>query len=262
MTGSRQILGTGDPGDGISAEAWHAILAACGCGERPQDPHGDLFGPFAPRVRGFVLGQFGQSLDGRIATPTGESKYINGKGGLAHLHRVRALVDAVVVGAATAIEDDPLLDVRFVAGRSPARVVLDPRGRVPSTLRLFREDGVRRVVVTDRQTARGRPDGVEIVRVAAGADGFAPTDVIAALAGIGLTRILIEGGPLTVSRFLCAGALDRLHVIVAPFLIGAGPTGIAMPHVRGLADGLRPPTRVYRLGDDVLFDCDLAALRS
>ena len=79
-----------------------------------------------------VVGQIGQSIDGRIATVTGHSKYINGPAGLAHLHRLRALVDAVLVGIGTAIADDPQLTVRRVAGPSPARIVLDPRGRLPS----------------------------------------------------------------------------------------------------------------------------------
>ena len=74
-----------------------------------------------------AVGQIGQSLDGRIATPTGHSHYINGPAGLDHLHRLRALVDAVLVGVGTAIADDPQLTVRRVAGPNPARVVLDPK---------------------------------------------------------------------------------------------------------------------------------------
>ena len=73
-----------------------------------------------------VIGQLGQSLDGRIATPTGASKYINGKEALAHLHRIRAKVDAVIVGVGTAIADDPQLTTRHVPGPSPVRVVIDP----------------------------------------------------------------------------------------------------------------------------------------
>ena len=79
-----------------------------------------------------VVGQIGQSLDGRIATESGHSKYINGPAGLTHLHRLRALVDAVVIGVGTAIADDPQLTVRRVAGQQPARVVIDPNGRLGS----------------------------------------------------------------------------------------------------------------------------------
>src|SRR5262245_56335262 len=78
-----------------------------------------------------VIAQLGQSLDGRIATPTGASKYINGPIALDFLHHLRARVDAVVVGVSTVIADDPLLTVRRVPGQSPARIVIDPRGRMP-----------------------------------------------------------------------------------------------------------------------------------
>ena len=73
-----------------------------------------------------VVGQLGQTMDGRIATVTGQSKYINGRPGLTHLHQLRALLDAVVVGVGTAIADDPQLNVRLVGGKNPARVVIDP----------------------------------------------------------------------------------------------------------------------------------------
>src|SRR5215831_13657443 len=94
-----------------------------------------------------VVGQIGQSLDGRAATSTGHSHYINGAEGLDHLHRLRALLDAVVVGVGTALADDPQLTVRRVAGPSPARVVIDPNGRLPAAARMLADDGVRRLVI-------------------------------------------------------------------------------------------------------------------
>ncbi len=84
-----------------------------------------------------IVGQIGQSIDGRIATATGHSKYINGPAGLDHLHRLRSLVDAVVIGVGTAIADDPQLTVRRVAGPHPVRVVIDPNGRLPASARVF-----------------------------------------------------------------------------------------------------------------------------
>jgi diaminohydroxyphosphoribosylaminopyrimidine deaminase / 5-amino-6-(5-phosphoribosylamino)uracil reductase len=92
-----------------------------------------IFEPFASGTlqRPFVVAQLGQSLDGRIATVTGDSKYINGEAALDHLHAIRAHVDAVVVGIGTVIADDPQLTVRRAEGRNPARVIIDPRGRLP-----------------------------------------------------------------------------------------------------------------------------------
>ena len=151
-----------------------------------------------------VVGQIGQSIDGRIATVTGHSKYINGPDGLAHLHRLRALVDAVVIGIGTAIADDPQLTVRRVAGPQPARVVIDPRRQASRRRPDARAPmASRRLVITGRRrqtaAAAGRRD---CRRCPAPTDEIAPAAILAALAERGLRRILIEGGADTVSRFL------------------------------------------------------------
>jgi diaminohydroxyphosphoribosylaminopyrimidine deaminase/5-amino-6-(5-phosphoribosylamino)uracil reductase len=208
-----------------------------------------------------VVGQIGQSLDGRIATENGHSHYINGPEGLAHLHRLRALVDAVVVGIGTALADDPQLTVRRVAGPHPARVVIDPRGRLPSCARLLAPDGIRRLVVTTEGASHTCPAGVEMIALPAENGTIAPAAILAALASRGFRRILIEGGAHTVSRFLAARCLDRLHVVVAPLILGSGPAGIALAPVARVEEGLRPPTRAHLLGDEVLWDCDLSAQR-
>ena len=119
----------------------------------------DLFGPLRKGTVDdlVVVGQIGQSLDGRIATESGHSKYINGPAGLVHLHRLRALVDAVVVGVGTAIADDPQLTVRRVAGPQPARVVIDPKGRLGADARVFADDGVRRLLITAQGTRCAPP---------------------------------------------------------------------------------------------------------
>src|SRR5215468_8704378 len=115
----------------------------------PQ-PWGEMFGALQKGAVDdlVIVGQIGQSLDGRIATESGHSKYINGPAGLTHLHRLRALVDAVVIGVGTAIADDPQLTVRRVTGRQPARVVIDPKGRLDSKAKVFGEDGARRILIT------------------------------------------------------------------------------------------------------------------
>lgn len=208
-----------------------------------------------------VVGQIGQSIDGRVATENGHSHYINGPEGLAHLHRLRALVDAVVVGIGTALADDPQLTVRRVAGPHPARVVIDPRGRLPACARLLADDGIRRLVVTAEGAPSACPGGVELIALPAVSGSIAPAAILAALAARGFRRILIEGGAHTVSRFLAAHCLDRLHVVVAPLILGSGPAGIALAPVARVEEGLRPPTRAHLLGDEVLWDCDLSAQR-
>ncbi len=208
-----------------------------------------------------VVGQIGQSLDGRIATESGHSHYINGAEGLAHLHRLRALVDAVVVGVRTALTDNPQLTVRRVAGPHPARVVIDPAGRLPADARLLAADGVRRLVITAEGTQSRPPPGAEVLALPADDGHIAPAAILAALVGCGFRRILIEGGANTVSRFLTAGCLDRLHVVVAPVILGAGQASVALAPVERADQAFRPPMRAHLLGDEVLWDCDLSAQR-
>lgn len=230
-----------------------------------RDPAQALGGPwanlFAPLRGAGVIGQIGQSLDGRIATESGHSHYINGPAGILHLHRLRSLVDAVVIGVGTAIADDPQLTVRHCEGPQPARVVLDPKGRLGSGTKVFGGDGVRRLVVTAEDTRCSRPEGVEVVTLPAHDGRIPPQDILDALASRGLHRILIEGGAETVSRFLAAGCLDRLHVMVAPMILGSGRPGLVLPAIERCDQALRPPMRTFNLDSDTLFDIDLSAQR-
>jgi len=226
-------------------------------------PWEDVFGPLRHgRIDDLVVvGQCGQSIDARIATPGGHSHYINAAAGLAHLHRLRALVDAVVIGVGTAIADDPQLTVRRVAGPSPTRIIIDPNGRLPATARVLAADGARRIIVTTAGKSMALPADIEIVSLPADNGEVAPKTIIAALAARGLRRILVEGGADTVSRFLAAGCLDRLHILIAPIILGAGRSSLTLPPVERIEQAVRAPMRAHILGADVLLDCDLSAQR-
>lgn len=208
-----------------------------------------------------IIGQIGQSLDGKIATASGDSHYINASAGLTHLHRLRALVDAVVIGIGTAISDDPQLTVRRVSGPNPVRVVIDPRGRLSRDAKLLTDDGTSRLIFTTTSAKIDMPAGVEIVAIEAADGKIAPAAIAAALASRGLRRVLIEGGAKTVSGFLEARCLDRLHVMVAPIILGSGRSGIDLPIIQRVSDALRPSVRSFRLSDEILYDCDLSAYR-
>src|SRR6476620_8994321 len=146
-------------------------------------PWEELFGPLRHgRVDELVaVGQSGQSLDGRVATETGHSHYISGPAGLAHLQRLRALVDAVVIGVGTALADNPQLTVRRVSGPQPARVVIDPAGRLPSGAKLLAADGVRRQVVTASGARLPLPADIEIVELPKTGGQIAPAASLMAL---------------------------------------------------------------------------------
>ncbi|HAA45130.1 MAG TPA: deaminase [Halomonas sp.] len=222
----------------------------------------DCLTPLASRTA-WVVAQLGQSLDGRIATQSGHSHYINGHESLVHLHRLRALVDAVVIGAGTASADNPQLTVRHVSGTHPARVVLDPRGRIPNDLTLLCRDTAPTLHIVGPDMAMAASSShvqphVQRCVLPLNAQGqFHPADVITLLAEKGMTRVLVEGGGITVSQFIEAGAVDRLHLLVAPLLIGSGRPGLKMTPIDTLDSALRPPTRTFRCGDDTLFDMRL-----
>jgi diaminohydroxyphosphoribosylaminopyrimidine deaminase/5-amino-6-(5-phosphoribosylamino)uracil reductase len=245
-------------------DSWAAVPELLRSGAVPLPaPWEAVFGPLrAGKVDAIVVvGQLGQSLDGRVAAPTGDSHYINGPAGLAHLHRLRALVDAVVIGIGTALVDDPQLTVRRVSGPQPVRVVIDPSGRLPANARLLANDGVRRIVLSASGARPPLPDGIEIVGLPKSGGQIAPSAILTTLAERGLRRILIEGGADTVSRFLAAGCLDRLHLIVAPIVLGSGRVGLALPPIERADQALRAAMHVHRLDDEVLLDCDLSAQR-
>jgi diaminohydroxyphosphoribosylaminopyrimidine deaminase/5-amino-6-(5-phosphoribosylamino)uracil reductase len=222
-------------------------------------PWEDVFGPL--RVGTIddlvVIGQIGQSIDGRVATTTGRSHYINGPAGIAHLHRLRALVDGVIIGVGTACADDPQLTVRLVSGPNPIRVVLDPHGRLSPNARLLSGDAI----VVTAKGASCKFSGVEILSLPATDGNIAPSAILAGLAKLGLRRVLVEGGANTVSRFLQARCLDRLHVVIAPLILGAGRPSFAFGAIDRLEEAVRPPVRTHRLDRDMLLDCDLSAQR-
>lgn len=237
---------------------WQELLARA-AGDTPRRP---LAGwPLWPLYRpllaeSWVLGHLGQSLDGRIATEGGTSQYITGPENLDHLHRLRALADAVIVGGATAALDDPRLTTRRVPGLHPVRVVLDPRRRLPADLTLFRDAACESLLIAAEADARHGQ--AEVVAAPLAADGrLDPAGVVRVLRGRGLRRLFVEGGGLTVSRWLAAGVLDRLQVTVAPMLLGSGRPGVTLPPIEDLDLALRPACQSYPLGADVLFDFDL-----
>ena len=162
------------------------------------------------------------------------------------------------MGAATAVADNPRLTTRRVDGENPVRVVIDPDCRVSRDNGLF-HDGEAETLVICRKScpmAGGDGDG-SFIALDDGEDGIGAKQIVKALHDRGLHVLFVEGGGVTVSRFLQQGALDRLHVTVAPLILGSGRQGLTLPVIEDLTEALRPRSKTYPMGADVLFDCEI-----
>ena len=213
-----------------------------------------LFERYAPlcavSARCFVVAHLGQSLDGRIGPPSGQPEAITGPEDMRHNHRMRALFDVVLVGAGTVCHDDPSLTVRHVEGQNPVRVVLDPDRRLSTKYALFNDGLASTLLLCRAERCRpGERHGQAEVLGVAGDCG--PLAVVEALERRELRRIFIEGGGVTVSRFLAARCLDRLQLAVSPLIMGQGRPGIDLEETLRL----RPLVRRFQLDDDILFEC-------
>jgi riboflavin-specific deaminase-like protein len=219
----------------------------------------DLYLPLcgATAARPVTVGHLGQSLDGFIATHGGDSQFVTGQENIVHLHRLRAVCDAVVVGAGTVAADDPQLTTRHVPGPSPLRVVFDPARRLDARYRVFHDESAPTIYVCAQSLAGADETQVGNATLVTIADDAAGGDVAAlqrALHARGCHRILVEGGGVTVSKFLKANLLDRLQVAVAPFIMGEGRPAIRLPAPAMLSDCERPRHRVFHMGQDVMFE--------
>jgi riboflavin-specific deaminase-like protein len=221
----------------------------------------DLYLPVcsATTAKPITVGHLGQSLDGFIATHAGESQFVTGQENILHLHRMRALSDAVVVGAGTVAADDPQLTTRHVAGPSPVRVIFDPSRRLNQDFRVFTDDLASTLYVCGRSlVGPGETHlGLATIIPLDDGEGLMVGELLQILRNRGCRRVFVEGGGVTVSAFLEANLLDRLQMAIAPLIIGDGRPAIRLAPRAALSDCHRPRYRVFRMGGDVLFDCEL-----
>jgi GTP cyclohydrolase II len=234
-------------------------LAAAG----PEAVLLDRYGPLVAAGPTITIAQLAQSVDGFIASRTGDANYVSGEEDREHLHRLRALVDAVVVGVQTVVADNPQLTTRAVPGPSPVRVIIDPAARTPRDARVLTDGSARTVwcVATGPGTPSRLAPHVDLVSLPAVDGRFEPQALLAMLQVRGLGRVLVEGGGRTVSSFLAAGVLDRLYLTTAPILIGDGIPGLRFDGADLLADAVTASVRRFSLGSDICTVFDFAAAR-
>lgn len=207
-----------------------------------------------------VVGHLGQSIDARIATPSGDAFFVTGEENRAHLHRMRALCHAVIVGAETVVIDNPQLTTRAVTGPDPVRVVLDPSARISSDNNLLANHKTATWLVHSASadlSAFADPPNVQRIIMPASDSRLALPAVLSELQKRGVYRVFVEGGGVTVSGMLNAGCLDRMQVAIAPVLVGEGRAALQLPPAISMQNALRPPVKVFRMGEDILWDFNL-----
>jgi GTP cyclohydrolase II len=224
----------------------------------------ELMGPVRARPdRPYVVLKYAQSLDGRIATADGDSKWISCDAERTVSHALRAACDAVMVGVDTVIRDDPQLTVRMVPGTSPLRVVLDSTLRMPRDAKILGDHAATVVFTTDRALPAARR-WLQDQHVAVHVMRSAPegVDVVQALRRLresGVASLLVEGGAKVITSLLAAGVVDRLVVAMAPTLIGAGTEAVGDLRINRVVEGIQLRGRYVRcVDDDVIAAFDVA----
>ena len=215
-------------------------------------------------TRPYVVLKYAQSLDGRIATATGDSKWISGETERRLSHALRAACDGVLVGVGTAIRDRPQLTVRMVPGASPNRIVLDSTLRLPVDSPVLGPQAATTIVTTERAdpavraALRARGARVEVVDADHGR-----VDLVAALARLrraGVESLLVEGGAAVITALLAAGLADRVIVAIAPIVLGSGTEAVGDLGVAHVTDGIHLVRRtVVTADDDIVLAWDVAS---
>jgi 3,4-dihydroxy 2-butanone 4-phosphate synthase/GTP cyclohydrolase II len=215
-----------------------------------------------PGARPYLVLKYAQTLDGRIATSGGDSKWISGPQERRVSHALRAACDAVMIGAGTVLADDPLMTVRMVPGVSPIRVVLDSTLRVPPDAQVFGPDAATIVLTSERsdpdRRAALRRRGVKVEVVGDAPAGIDLAAGLARLRSLGIRCLLVEGGSRVITSALRERLADRVVVAVAPILLGTGTDAVGDLGAGLVRDGLRLQHQtVHQLGPDLVVAADL-----
>jgi 3,4-dihydroxy 2-butanone 4-phosphate synthase/GTP cyclohydrolase II len=213
-----------------------------------------------PGDRPLVTVHYAQTIDGRIASRTGDSRYVSGEGSLRLAHELRAAHDAVLVGIGTVLADDPQLTVRLVSGNSPVRIIVDSRLRIPLNAKVLDTSNARTIVATtavasEERAAVIRARGAEVLRVRADVDGHVDLrDLLVRLREDGIRSLLVEGGRGMITAVLREHLVDRLTVCIAPKVIGEGISAVGDLNIDKLCDAMTfERSGFIASGGDVVF---------
>ncbi|MBW6485059.1 MAG: bifunctional diaminohydroxyphosphoribosylaminopyrimidine deaminase/5-amino-6-(5-phosphoribosylamino)uracil reductase RibD [Syntrophobacterales bacterium] len=265
---ARVVIGTTDPnplisGRGVEILQKGGIKTANGVLEKECLELNRFFFKYIRTGLPYVTLKFAQTLDGRIATSSGDSRWISSPASLRFAHQLRGIHDAILVGAGTVRTDNPKLTCRLAKGRDPLRIVLDSRLSLPLDREIF-SDGKKTLAVCTDLASREKKSllqqgGVEILESDGERNGHISLfELLKNLGKRGISSVLVEGGAGMATAFLRENLVDQLLIIVAPKLVGTGTDAIGGLGIERMADALSFSFRkISRRGDDLLIDIRL-----
>ena len=218
-----------------------------------------LFNIFLPIIfntkhNPYLIGHLAQTLDGYIATESGESKYISSQDNIKHIHMLRAISDVIIVGANTVRLDNPKLTTRLVEGKSPMRITLDKKNILKDGYDVFTNKDNNSFKIIDEKI-KSKNSNIFQLRVINNA--FQEEDIITLINKLNKRIVFIEGGGTTISRFYESGKLDRLHLCICPIILGKGRSSFLTKKESKLENIFEHSIAHYKMGEDVLCDVDL-----
>ena len=268
----RVVVGMVDPnpavrGTGISRMKAHGIEVVEGVCEAACQRTNEAFTNLVETGRPLITLKMAQTLDGRVATRTGHSQWVSGKASRQLVHQWRASLDAVLVGARTAMADDPSLTVRHVDGRQPWRIVLDREGRLPESLRLFSDPYASKTIAVTAAAAPQSPAYACALEKAGGLllyanerEGHLDLHQVFSILGRGLDKlpplqsVLVEAGPGLATALLQQDLVDRFFLFIAPKIIGQGIPVIDNLDILQMKEAVQfAESRWEQVGQDMLF---------
>jgi len=263
----RVVIGTLDPNPQVSGRSIQklqekGVQTQVGVLEEECWKLNETYFKFIQTGMPLVTLKFAQTLDGRIATLTGDSKWISSERSLEWAHKLRSEHDAVMVGVGTVLKDDPQLTVRLNRGRNPVRVVADSRLRTPLGAKILKEQNLAQTIIaTTRRAdlekiAAFKALGVDVLVLPEDREGEVNLkELLKRLGQRNISSVLVEGGATTITSFIRQGLADRLVVIIAPKILGKGLEAVDDLGIREISRSLKLSfDKVYRKGEDLIIE--------
>ena len=208
--------------------------------------------PLLTKNDNFLIGQIGQSLDGKIALNNGKSHYINEKESILYLHCLRAVCDGVLVGVNTVIKDNPLLTTRKIKGSNPVRLIIDPSLKLSNRYKIFKDDN-QNIIFTNSNKQK-KINNTLIIKFPK--KNFT-NNIFKYLKKTSFKNILVEGGPTTLSNFIEMKLLNYMQFIISPTLIGSGIDSLKLKPITNLKNAIRVENTISKLGKEIVMTLNL-----